>query len=277
MKAIAISNFPSDVNENKFRPEFLSRGFDDLTFVTGPDFKNVSIPSDVDVVFCFFDLISHNQHDTAKALVKKAKKRFVLLNRKISTWSSDVFTTLKQEEIQMAPPKSVRDEDLHDLFDEYADLLTRNATQDEILTSLSKFWTVRPLSNYRQLKNYLDRIDPKHFSQKYRNYVYSSPAAIVLDEQIDTPEKPLTENINIHEESDEQSTLIKMYEDENARLISKTNDLQKEIDVLKSQVSNMNASVQQDKLRKLIPAIKLLVESGLLSQSEAYSKIASLV
>jgi hypothetical protein len=303
MKAIAISNFPVDFNEGKFRPEFEARHVHDVEFITGPDFKNYKIGEEIHTVFCFFDLMSHNQHDVAKSLTKKAKKRFVLLNRKASGWPSEPFEAFQpiqsepaKGEVSMAAPKSVSNENLDAMVKQYISLVDSGMDEEHSVLTLSKYWTGRPLTSFLQAKNYVARLvmtndAPQFYLDWLQNRTRTVPVAdatLVHNAEVETPitntetQAPVDDSIPVqHEEVVKDSQeMLKLYEEENAALTCKVQDLQNEILGLRREIEKQNKEIQSrngDKVKKVLSALRTLMEAGVITTEEAFDKISKVI
>jgi hypothetical protein len=291
MKALAISNFPDDYNEEKLRPEFSNRGVEIRKFYTGPDFKDVTVPSDVEAVYCFIDLMSHNQYQTAKTLVHKQGRKFHMLTRKVASWPSDIFgttdiSTQTAEETSVVEtkkrgaPKSVRDEDLVPMLMKYTELVDANSSPETMTSELKKYWFGRPLNNYGQMYNYVNRVTeygttPEFFAKwcnmrKAKVASESKPVETEIEHQEPVAQEtasalePVEEPV---EKSVEYAEMIKLYEEENLKL-------HEEVAKLKTVKTQPQAS-PNDRTKKIAEALKMLIETKAMSPESAFDILSS--
>lgn len=285
MKAIAVSNFPSDFNNEKFLPEFKTRGFEEVLFYTGPEMRDITIPSDIDVIFVFFDLMSHGQYDMVKHLGKKAKKRVILLQRKVASWPEDSINQLKPKEIiEMAAPKSVREEDVESMFRDYVEVISETDDPQEIVDRVSKWWTGRPLMGYRQLVNYINRLaDERRAPQFYYDFLIkertqqSQINSQITDAVTQSVNDQITDAVTVlpvpEEASASTEELLKMYEDDNIALTNKVKELESKVLELRQQPKTMKKGVDT----KIVEALRTLVDANVIDPKQAFESLVRAV
>jgi hypothetical protein len=308
MKSIAISNFPSELNENKLKSEFLSRGIRDIEFITSTEARNLTVNSckEYENIFIFCDLLSHSDYYSIKATTKKAGINLSLLNRKSSSWSIPKVQE-KKESTKMPPAKSVSEENIIPLLKKYVALVEKGSTYDELIDGCAQFWTGRPLNTYKQLYNYISKIArepncPKFF---YDHYYGTKDHPENTEEPFEQIQTAVVEQVNEETTTQNQDTANgpsvedlqtwnKLLEEENASISSElkstknklltaeshVSTLEKTISALRSENEGLTKGGQSSaswKVKEAVVACKRLVELDVMDPKEAFERISNML
>lgn len=307
MRALVVSNFPSGTNEGKLRKELESRGVDVVDFVESNRFVEAKLGV-VDTVILMKDLVSHSHSDRVKTAAKKSGRKFIPIERKSSGWDEKIGPVKQEEKLnggEMAPPKSVKDEDMNGMLNEYIRMFDSGASEEEMVKGLQKFWTGRPLTNSKQLNQYMLRLNDKAppFFAKWlegKNQEQVEESKQNNEDIKDNKEHPK----NIQSSLDEMKEIQSLYEEENRSLRAEVDhlktvnaELEKFNDLLDKSLSSTRNELSSEKLRRENSEVKLLeasktqtsgkvkeaifalaklVELGMMEPSEAFQKIVKI-
>lgn len=276
MKAVVFSNFPRSYFKGSLVPKLEELGIKVTRAVRFESVGDFSTNS-VDAVICLTHLSSKGQLQSAKKLAKKNGKKFIVLTGKGSSWKKQLGLDKEPREM---PAKSVKDQDVPDLVNDFQKLWEVNTPEDEMVDILKRYWTARPLKSYKQLYQYiarlvqLDRCPPgfgKWWVDKTREEETISPrtapilSVVPSEPEPPYPSEPPPSSVSV----EDLEGMIALYEDDNAELKQKIAELEQELAKPRAPVSD-----EWKKTKEVIDSIQRLVKVGLMSKEEAFDKLS---
>jgi hypothetical protein len=239
-------------------------------------------------------MLGHSDYYAIRDYLKKSGKRLELLNRKSSSWE------IESKETVLPPAKSVNPESLPSLIRDFDLLMSKGTTESVILKTLSKYWTARPLNNFAQLVNYVERYRPtveipELKPTDFDRAIKEDQSAVTKEERDEPTEFPVGEEKSYQELLDMTKFLEEYNSECNGKLKRAESDLlalRAEITELRKQNTELTGEVLKSKQslgiggttslvdlpnlansKSAAVAIKTLVELRVLSPEEGLEKI----
>jgi hypothetical protein len=270
LKAIVFSNFPIKFFKSSLASKLEGLSVEIVKLYRFEDAGSRLVPDNIKLIIGLTQLSSKGQVRAVKLLAKKYNKQYVMLVGKGSSWKMQLESITSQQEKPPVASKSVADEDLAGLQVDFRELYETDASDEEMVEALAKYWTGRPLTNHKQLSQYMLRMvqlgkTTSEFTSWFKTKNQKVPAP---PPSCPAPSCPSPPPSRAEVENEELNEMIRLYEEENNQLKSDIELLRAELEKPESQRLNPTEEIVQ-----ATEAIDKLVKLRILSKGDAYEKI----
>jgi hypothetical protein len=310
MKAVVFSNFPPRVFESQIEPKLVEHGVEVVRMVKADTTTRVDL-SKADAVIIMVDMVMSGHRKEIRDLARNAGKQVIALERRTSAAWGRALASDRESSPYVVQIEPVPDDKIEAFLAQFANHVEMGEEPEAMVEMLKVFWTGRPLTNERQLAAYIKRIkDDPRCPEAFKVWLGLHPEAFHLKRKRPEPlppppsARPSNTNSEVMPASapmlpredtvEDLKTMVQLYEDENARLLTKIESLemtvnpalesaklfQKEAGELRAEVARLKQTAPElsahalTDLKAVVTSLKELVRTKVMTADEAFDRLA---